>query len=53
MTVEEIITKLNMLLMTNDYPVLYEYDGFLRSQANTHALGEYEKYKHSLPKPNR
>ena len=53
MTVEEIITKLNMLLMANDYPVLYEYDGFLRGQANTHALGEYEKYKRGLPVPKR
>lgn len=54
MTVEEIVTKLNMLLMTNDYPVLYEYDGFVRDQANRYAFSEYEKYKKSsLPKPQR
>ena len=53
MTVEEIVTKLNMLLMANDYPVLYEYDGCSRTAANARAFAEYQKFKQSLPAPSR
>ena len=44
MAMEELATKLNVLLMANDYPVLYEYSAYIRDEANEHAkkqLGEY------------
>lgn len=44
-TMEEITTKLNMLLMANDYSVLYQYGSYERDQADAKAkaaLGRYE-----------
>lgn len=51
MTLEEMATKLNMLLIANDYPVLYEYDSYQRGAANAHAEKEYQKYKRRI-EPN-
>jgi len=55
MTMEELATKLNILLAANDYPVLYEYKSYLRSQANAHAKNELDAYRLRLeagkPKP--
>lgn len=45
MTMEELSFKLNTLLTANDYPVLYQYDGYRRKAANEHAkqaLGEWK-----------
>ena len=45
MSMEELATKLNVLLMANDYPVLYEYRSYIRDEANAHAkkqLGVYQ-----------
>ena len=53
MTVEEIVTKLNLLLMTNDYPVLCEYEEFIGPQGKDHATKQYEVFKakaKALPK---
>ena len=40
MTMEEIATKLNILLAANDYSVLYEYKTYLKSKAASHASAE-------------
>jgi len=48
MTMEELSTKLNLLLMANDYPVLYEYKEYLRDKANEKATEEVKKYRHAL-----
>jgi hypothetical protein len=45
MTMEELTTKLNILLQANDYKVLYKYEKFQRQQADTHARIELERYK--------
>lgn len=48
MTMEEMATKLNVLLMANDYPVLYEYDGYERAKADKHVRSELKIYKARL-----
>jgi hypothetical protein len=48
MTMEEISTKLNILLAANDYKVLYEYKTYLKGQADTHARLELERYRARL-----
>lgn len=48
MTMEELATKLNVLLMANDYPVLYEYPAYKRGQADEHAKAELKKYQNKL-----
>ncbi len=45
MMMEEFLTRLNMLLMANEYPVLYDYPSYLRSQANTHVDNELKRYR--------
>lgn len=45
MTMEELATKLNVLLMANDYPVLYEYKSFLAKKRDDHAKAELGKYR--------
>ncbi len=44
MTMEEITTKLNILIQANDYPVLYRYEKYDRQRADTHARIELERY---------
>lgn len=48
MVMEELATKLNILLMANDYPVLYEYKEFLRDKADEKATTEVKKYQSAL-----
>ncbi len=48
MTMEELATKLNVLLMANDYPVLYEYNSYLRDQADAHAKKQLNAYRGQL-----
>jgi hypothetical protein len=45
MTMEELTTKLNILLQANDYPVLYKYEKYQRQQADTLARHELERYR--------
>jgi hypothetical protein len=45
MSMEELTTRLNTLLMANDYPVLYEYGTALRKKADTHAVNQLTKFK--------
>lgn len=45
MTMEELTTKLNILLQANDYKVLYKYESYQRKQAETHARIELERYR--------
>lgn len=52
MTMEELSTRLNMLLMANEYPVLYEYPAYYRSQANQHVETELQKYRALQARPN-
>jgi hypothetical protein len=48
MVMEELATKLNVLLMANDYPVLYEYSAYIRVGANAHAKKQLGKYRSQL-----
>ena len=48
MVMEELATKLNVLLMANDYPVLYEYSTYLRDHANKHAKEQLSVYQAQL-----
>ena len=48
MVMEELATKLNVLLMANDYPVLYEYDTYLRAKADKHAKKQLDIYRSQL-----
>ena len=48
MVMEELATKLNVLLMANDYPVLYKYDTYLRAQADKHAKKQLDIYRSQL-----
>ena len=48
MTMEELATRLNVLLMANDYPVLYEYNGYERNKADQHVRSELKIYRARL-----
>ncbi len=48
MAKEELATKLNVLLMANDYPVLYEYSSYIRDKANAHAKKQLSVYRVQL-----
>jgi len=48
MTMEEISFKLNLILTTNEYPVLYEYDSYLKKEANLHIIKQLELYQNGL-----
>ena len=48
MAMEELATKLNVLLMANDYPILYEYSSYIRDKANAHAKKQLSVYKVQL-----
>ena len=51
MTMEEIATKLNILLAANDYPVLYEYKTYLKAKADSHASAELASLKARMEPP--
>ena len=53
MTMEELATKLNTLLMVNEYPVLYEYKTYLKARADTHARLELDRYRARLTAPKQ
>ena len=53
MVMEELATKLNVLLMANDYPVLYEYNTYLRAQADKHAKKQLSVYRAQLDAPRK
>ena len=53
MVMEELATKLNVLLVANDYPVLYEYNTYLRGQADKHALKQLSVYLAQLDAPRK
>jgi hypothetical protein len=48
MTMEELATRVNMMLMANEYPVLYEYPASGvsdRRKADTHAMTQLRRFK--------
>jgi hypothetical protein len=51
MTMEELATKLNTLLTVNDYPVLYEYKGYLGTTAKAHVHKQLTAYRARLAAP--
>ena len=52
MTMEELATRLNMLLMANDYKVLYNYPkAYLRDNAKKHAEKQYKAYRTRIGAP--
>ena len=53
MVMEELATKLNVLLMANDYPVLYEYNTYMRDQADKHAKKQLSVYRAQLDAPRK
>ena len=53
MVMEELATKLNVLLMANDYAVLYEYKTYLRAQADEHAKKQLSVYRAQLDAPRK
>ena len=53
MVMEELATKLNVLLMANDYAVLYEYKIYLRDQADKHAEKQLRVYRAQLDAPRK
>lgn len=60
MNLEELTTKLNILLMANEYPILYQHPNVpLRGRANDKAASEVKRYKAAIggktnkPLPNR
>ena len=53
MMMEELATKLNVLLMANDYAVLYEYKAYLRDQADNHAKKQLSVYRAQLDAPRK
>jgi hypothetical protein len=48
LTMQQLDTKLDQLLETNEYPVFREYKEFLRERAIKHAAVEYALYQRSL-----
>jgi len=49
MTLEELATKINIIFMANDYPVLYEYKEYIRDRSDAKAKAELKKYLRALP----
>ena len=50
-TMEELATKLNILLGANDYKVLYEYKAYLRGKADRHARKQIDAYRKRITAP--
>ena len=48
---QRISTKLNILLSSNDYQVLYNYKSYLKEQADAFAKAQLDKYRARIAAP--